>query len=224
MRAMQNPTQGRGQKLGIDTTPTVFVVDDDPSVRESLETRIRVEGWRSATFASAQDFLAWPRAFAPSCLILNVSLPDMTGLDLQGMIAADRTYVPIIFITGYSDVPTTVRAMKAGATEFLTKPLDDEVLMQAIREALQRSASLLAQETELHALQRRYATLSRREREVMSLVVKGLLNKQVAAELGISEITVKAHRGQVMRKMSANSLADLVIIAAKLSQVRISAM
>jgi FixJ family two-component response regulator len=223
MRATQSPTRGRDQKLSIDATPTVFVVDDDLSVRESLETRIRVEGWRSATFASAQDFLAWPRALAPSCLILDVSLPDLNGLDLQGMLAPDRADMPIIFITGYGDVPTTVRAMKAGATEFLTKPFDDEVLIQAIRKALERSASLLAQETELHTLQLRHASLSRREREVMSLVVKGLLNKQVAAELGISEITVKAHRGQVMRKISATSLADLVNIAAKLSEVRISA-
>lgn len=224
MRALQRTIQGRDQKLSIDTTPTVFVVDDDLSVRESLETRIQVEGWRSAAFGSAQEFLAWPRPVAPSCLILDISLPDLNGLDLQGMLAADRTNMPIIFITGYVDVPTTVRAMKAGATEFLTKPFDDEVLIQAIKKALERSACLLAKETELHALQLRYATLSRREREVMSLVIKGLLNKQVAAELGISEITVKAHRGQVMRKMSAASLADLVIIAAKMSQVRISVM
>jgi FixJ family two-component response regulator len=196
-------------------TPIVFVVDDDISVREALEVLIRSEGFETETFASAEAFLARPRAFAPSCLVLDVTLPDLNGLDLQKRLA-DRSDMPIIFITGHGDVPMTVQAMKAGAVEFLTKPFGDEVLLSAIRQALERSHSSLDQEQELQLLRGRYAALSRREQDVMALVVAGRLNKQVGFELGISEITVKAHRGRVMRKMEAGSLADLINMAAKL--------
>ena len=197
-------------------TPIVFVVDDDISVRESLEALICTEGWQPETFASAQDFLARPRVFVPSCLILDVSLPGLNGLDLQKRVAVDRTDMPIIFITGHGDVPMTVRAMKAGAVEFLTKPFGDTVLLSAIRHALERSRTALAHEAEMQVLRACYAALTHREREVMALVVSGLLNKQVGGELGISEITVKAHRGQVMQKMKADSLADLVKMAQRL--------
>ncbi len=197
-------------------TPIVFVIDDDISVRESLELLIRNAGWQVETFESAQDFLSRPRIVVPSCLVLDVALPGLSGLDLQKHVAVDRTDLPIIFITGYGDVPTTVQAMKAGAVEFLTKPFDDGSLLSAIRQALERSRAAIAQEAETGALQERYASLSPREREVMSLVVRGLLNKQVGFELGISEITVKAHRGKVIRKMEVTSLADLVTMAAKL--------
>ncbi len=196
-------------------TPVVFVVDDDISVRESLELLILSAGWQPETFASAEDFLARSRIDGPSCLILDVALPSLNGLDLQKRIV-DRTGMPIIFITGYGDVPTTVRAMKAGAVEFLTKPLADDVLENAIRQALERSRVSLAHEAELRALRDCHASLTPREREIMGLVVSGLLNKQIAAELGISEITVKAHRGRVMRKMQVDSLADLVRVAAAL--------
>ena len=197
-------------------TPIVFVVDDDVSVRESLELLIRSAGWQPETFASAQEFLARPRVLAPSCLVLDVALPDLNGLDLQKRVAVDRIDMPIIFITGYGDVPMTVQAMKAGAVEFLTKPFGDDVLLSAIRHAIERSHAALDHEAEIRALRDCYASLSRREREVMALVVSGLLNKQVGGELGISEITVKAHRGKVMRKMKADSLADLVNMAARL--------
>jgi FixJ family two-component response regulator len=196
--------------------PIVFVVDDDISVRESLDLLIRNAGWQPETFASAQEFLARPRVLAPSCLILDVTLPDLNGLDLQKRVAVDRADMPIIFITGYGDVPMTVQAMKAGAVEFLTKPFGDDVLLSAIRHAIERSRTALDHAAEIRALRDRHASLSRREREVMALVVSGLLNKQVGGELGISEITVKAHRGKVMRKMKAGSLADLVNMAARL--------
>jgi FixJ family two-component response regulator len=197
-------------------TPIVFVVDDDISVRESLEALIRFVGWQPETFASAEEFLARPRVPAPSCLILDVSLPDLSGIDLQKLIAADRPDMPIIFITGHGDVPMTVQAMKAGAVEFLTKPLDDDALLGAIRHAIERSIAALSEEAELKALRDRYASLSPREREVMASVVSGLLNKQVGGVLGISEITVKAHRGKVMQKMKADSLPDLVKMAVRL--------
>ncbi len=197
-------------------TPVVFVVDDDISVREALEGLISFAGWRAETFASASEFLARQQVFAPTCLILDVSLPDLNGLDLQERLAADRMDMPIIFITGYGDVPMTVRAMKAGAVEFLTKPFNDSVLLSAIRSALERSAAALGRVADAQSLQKRYESLSGREREVLALVTSGLMNKQVGAQLGISEITVKAHRGRVMRKMKARSLAELVKIVARL--------
>ena len=196
--------------------PIVFVVDDDISVRRSLQSLIDSAGWQSETFASAQEFLSYPRVLAPSCLVLDVTLPDLNGLELQKRIAVDRTDMPIIFISGYGDVPMTVQAMKAGAIEFLTKPLGGDVLLSAIQHAIDRSSAALDHEKSMRTLRECHALLSRREREVMALVVSGLLNKQVGAELGISEITVKAHRGQVMRKMKADSLADLVNMAARL--------
>ena len=209
-----------GHKSGSSTiphaAPIVFVVDDDVSVRESLELLIRGEGWQPETFASAQEFLARPRALAPSCMILDVSLPDLNGLELQKHIGVQRIEMPIIFITGHGDVPMTVQAMKAGAVEFLTKPFSHDVLLNAIRGALERSRAALDHEAEMRAVRDSYASLTSREREVMALVVSGLLNKQVGAELGISEITVKAHRGNMMRKMKADSLAALVNMDAAL--------
>lgn len=198
-------------------TPIVFVVDDDRSVRMALDLLICSAGWQPETFGSAREFLAHPRVPAPSCLVLDVTLPDLNGLELQTRIAGDQTDIPIIFITGHSDVPMTVRAMKAGALEFLTKPFDNDVLLNAIRQALECSRTALRRAAEMQTLHDRHASLTGREREVMALVVCGLLNKQVAAELGISEITVKAHRGKAMRKMKARSLADLVHIAAELA-------
>jgi FixJ family two-component response regulator len=196
-------------------TPVVFVVDDDISVRESLELLILSAGWRPETFASAEEFLARSRIDEPSCLVLDVTLPTLSGLDLQERIV-DRVDMPIIFITGYGDVPTSVRAMKAGAVEFLTKPFGDDVLLNAISQAIEGSRAALAHEAESREFRDRHASLTPREREIMALVVSGLLNKQIAAKLRISEITVKAHRGRVMRKMRVVSLADLVRAAAVL--------
>jgi FixJ family two-component response regulator len=198
-----------------DLRPIVFVVDDDVSVRESLELLIVSAGWRPETFASGEEFLARPRVSVPSCLLLDLSMPKVDGLELQRQLA-ERNEVPIIFITGHGDIPVTVQAMKAGAIEFLTKPLKHDVLLRAIRDALERSRIALRSDAELRELRHCYDSLSPREREVMALVVTGLLNKQVGSELGISEITVKAHRGHMMRKMKAESLPDLVTMAAQL--------
>jgi FixJ family two-component response regulator len=203
--------------------PVVFIVDDDVSVRESLELLIRNENWKPETFASAQEFLNHPRSLVPSCLVLDVSLPGLNGLELQKRLALEHIDMPIIFITGYGDVPKTVQAMKAGALEFLTKPINNETLVSAIRNALQRSRLALDRNAEMQELRNRYASLTPREQQVMALVVSGLLNKQVGGELGISEITVKAHRAQVMQKMKADSLATLVKLATKLHTPQASA-
>jgi FixJ family two-component response regulator len=200
-------------------TPIVFVVDDDVSVRESLELLIDFAGWKPETFASAEEFLARPRSLTPSCLVLDVSLPELNGLELQKLIASDRIDMPIIFITGHGDVPMTVQAMKAGAVEFLTKPFDDEVLLTAIRQAITSSAATLNDQAELQSLRECYASLTPREQEVMLLVVSGMLNKQIALKLGISEITVKAHRGKMMSKMKADSVAELVKVAMRLGLI-----
>jgi FixJ family two-component response regulator len=199
--------------------PTVFVVDDDISIRESLKNLLTRAGWRAELFASAQEFLASRRASSPSCLILDMSLPDLNGLELQQRIAGERSEMPIIFITGYGDIPMSVQAMKAGAVEFLTKPYTAAVLLQAIQGALERSRICLQEESNLQALRDRHQALSRREREVMALVVRGQLNKQIGGDLGISEVTVKQHRGRMMRKMRARSLPELVTIAARLGLV-----
>jgi FixJ family two-component response regulator len=199
------------------TRPTVVVVDDDVSIRESLELLIQNEGWQPALFESAQEFLARSPTVDPSCLILDVNLPDLSGLDIQQRISDEKSSIPIIFITGYGDIPTSVRAMKAGAAEFFTKPIDDGILIAAIRSAVLRSETNLKRVGVQRKLEQRFALLSKREREVMSLVVKGLMNKQVAFELKISEITVKAHRGRVMEKMCATTFVDLVNMAGKLA-------
>jgi len=196
--------------------PIVFVVDDDIAVRESLELLIANEGWQARTFASAQGFLAWPRPPVPSCLVLEVRLPDLDGLELQKRVASDQRSMPIIFMTGHADISMAVRAVKAGAFEFLTKPYVGDCLLHTIRHAIERSRAALRDKAQISVLQERYDLLSRREREVMSLVVAGRLNKQVGGELGISEITVKAHRGKMMRKMQAGSFAEMVNMAASL--------
>jgi FixJ family two-component response regulator len=199
--------------------PTVFVVDDDISVRESLKLLIESAGWHPEIFGSGHQFLARPRVLKPSCLLLDSVLPDISGFDLQKLLA-DRTEMPIIFITGYGDVPATTRAMKAGAVDFFTKPIADDMLLKAIRDAIDRSTKVLNNTERMRVLRDSYASLSSRQREVMALVVSGCLNKQAGGELGISEITVKAHRGEVMRKMNADSLPDLVRMADRLSDHR----
>jgi FixJ family two-component response regulator len=199
-----------------DVTPTVFIVDDDEFVREALETLIQIAGWRARTFASADLFLACPPAAGASCLILDVNLPGLSGLDLQTAIAGERGDMPIIFVTGFGDIPMSVRAMKAGAAEFLTKPFSDQVLLDAIGVALERSRGAVSDQAALQKLRENYADLSPRERQVMAGVVSGRMNKQVGGDLGISEITVKKHRGRVMEKMQARSLAELVTMSASL--------
>jgi FixJ family two-component response regulator len=195
--------------------PIVFVVDDDVSFCGFLRSLIESAGWQPETFASAREFFSRPRALVPSCLLLDIGLPDINGLDVQQRLV-DRNDMPIIFITGHADVAMTVRAMKAGAAEFLMKPCKNDVLLEAIAHAVEQSAAALDHEAEMQALRERHGALSRREQEVMALVVAGRLNKQVGSELGISEITVKAHRGRMMRKMNARSLPELVTMAARL--------
>jgi FixJ family two-component response regulator len=198
--------------------PIVFVIDDDPSARESLKALIESEGWQPETFRSGREFLSRPRVPVPSCLVLDIALPDLSGLEVLNLVA-DRVDMPVIFVAGHCDVSTTVRAMKAGAAEVMTKPVVEDELAAALRYAIDRSRAALGRAAKIQALRDCYASLSRREREVMALVVAGLLNKQVGAELGISEITVKAHRGKMMRKMQARCLPELVNMAAKLGHI-----
>jgi len=205
-----DPRAFSGVGAAPQASPVVFLVHDDISLREELEALIGNDGWRVETYGLAQEFLSRPRVLAPNCLILDVALPDLDGLELQKRVAVDRFDTAIVFVTRHGDVQTTVQAMKAGAVDFLTKPFAEDALLGAIRQAIQGSRSALRREAELRGLRASHASLSRREREVMTLVVSGLLNKQVGHLLGISEITVKAHRGRVMQKMKAKSFADLV--------------
>lgn len=211
-----SPDARGARRVATDERPTVYIVDDDISVRESLEALIELQGWAPRTFSSAEEFLAFPARSGPACLILDVGLPDLNGLDLQAAVAPNRADMPIIFITGVGNVPMSVKAMKAGAVEFLTKPFGDDVLLEAVAGALDRSHTVVEEQASTKQLRDRFEELSRREREVMRLVVAGLLNKQVGGELGISEITVKAHRGRVMKKLGARSLAELVKMSERL--------
>jgi FixJ family two-component response regulator len=209
---------GAGPTSGADQKPVIYVVDDDVSMRESLEGMVAESGFEPAVFGSAQEFLRYPRQAVPGCLILDMSLPDLNGLEVQRLVGTGQTALPIIFITGHGDIPMTVEAMKAGAAEFLTKPFSPEALLTAVCSAVERSRAGLEQQRALKLLQDRQNSLTKREREVMDLVSRGQLNKQVAAALAISEITVKAHRGKVMRKMKAKTLADLLSMATRLRE------
>ncbi|WP_027055226.1 response regulator transcription factor [Mesorhizobium erdmanii] len=213
-RMISTVTDG-GSQISMERA-TVFIVDDDVSVRESLELLIASEGWRPMLFDSAQSFLEAPLLTSPCCLVLDVNMPGLNGLDLQSMISASRSRMPIIFVSGFGDIPITVKALKGGALDFLTKPIDTTALLDAVRSALAQSEAMLRDFEAFQSLQRRYRALTKRECEVMVRVIKGLLNKQVAFELDISEVTVKAHRGQVMRKMGARTVPDLVNMAARL--------